>query len=150
MTREDFLLKASVIGEYIKRFRSKKSKQASKDSIPFPENTIGIMLPALSATSLLLVGVYIAGKIPVMLNWTVGEKSFAHCMNFAHLDTILTSRKFYEKVRTPWLVAFEGKMVFIEDIIRDISLFTKVKAVIRKTLSFYPRQQDEAIILFTS
>jgi long-chain-fatty-acid--[acyl-carrier-protein] ligase len=115
MTRGDFLLKSYVIGEYLKKYTSTR---------------IGIMLPALGATSLLLTGSYIAGKVPVMLNWTVGEKSFAHCMNFANLETILTSRRFYEKISSPWLSSFEGKMVFIEDILKDISPKTKLFALI--------------------
>ena len=69
-----------------------------------------------------------------MLNWTVGEKSFAHCMDFAGLDIILTSRTFYATVSSPWLSVFEPKMVFIEDIIKHISLSTKVIAVFKKTL----------------
>ncbi len=73
-----------------------------------------------------------------MLNWTVGEKSFAHCMQFAGLETILTSQKFYEKIGSPWLASFESKMIFIEDIIRDISLMTKLIAVIKKTIFFLP------------
>lgn len=108
------------------------------------------MLPALSGTSLLLVGSSLAGKLPVMLNWTVGEKSFAHCMQFAGLETILTSRKFYEKISSPWLAQFEGKMVFIEDIIRDISPMTKIIAVMKKALFLLPKQSKNAIMLFTS
>lgn len=70
MTRDEFILKSYVIGEYIKSM-----KQIRKNP-PNPlsqggTNKIGIMLPALSASSLLLVGSYLAGKLPVMLNWTV-------------------------------------------------------------------------------
>ena len=136
MTRDEFLLKSYVIAEYLKKYRW--------------EN-IGIMLPALSATSLLLVGSYISGKIPVMLNWTVWEKSFSHCMNFAGLDTILTSRKFYEKISSPWLAQFEKNMVFIEDIIRDISVFQKIIALSKKSLFILPKSKSNtAVILFTS
>lgn len=135
MTRDEFILKSYVIGEYLRKYQSQK---------------IGIMLPALSASSLLLVGSYLAGKLPVMLNWTVGEKSFAHCMNFAGLDTILTSRKFYEKISSPWLAGFEPKMVFIEDIIRSIPLSVKIKAVIKKSLFLLPKTGDDAVMLFTS
>lgn len=135
MTRDEFILKAYVIGEYLKKYQSQK---------------IGIMLPALSASSLLLVGSYLVGKLPVMLNWTVGEKSFAHCMNFAGLDTILTSRKFYEKISSPWLAWFEPKMVFIEDIIRSIPLSVKIQAVIKKSLFLLPKTGNEAVMLFTS
>lgn len=135
MTRDEFLLRSYVIGEYIKKYHS---------------NKIGIMLPALSASSLLLVGTYLAGKVPVMLNWTVGEKSFAHCMDAARLDTILTSRKFYTKITSPWLLEFEPKMIFIEDIIRDIPLDIKIKASIRKIFFLLPKSSSEAVILFTS
>jgi acyl-CoA synthetase (AMP-forming)/AMP-acid ligase II/acyl carrier protein len=135
MTRDTFLLRSYVVGQYIRRFQSEK---------------IGIMIPALSATSLLLVGTYLAGKLPVMLNWTVGEKSFRHCMDFAELDTILTSRKFYEKISSPWLAQFESKMVFIEDMVRDISLIEKLSAFVKKQIFLLPKQKKEAVILFTS
>ncbi len=135
MTRDAFLLKSYVIGEYLKKYRS---------------NRIGIMLPAVSASSLLLVGSYLAGKLPVMLNWTVGEKSFAHCMNSARLDTILTSRAFYTALSTPWLKGFENKMVFIEDILPQISFSTKLLAIIKKSLFILPKSQNDAVMLFTS
>jgi acyl-[acyl-carrier-protein]-phospholipid O-acyltransferase/long-chain-fatty-acid--[acyl-carrier-protein] ligase len=41
-------------------------------------------------------------------------------------------------------------MVFIEDIIRDISLPIKVSAVIKKSLFLLPKPQKEAVMLFTS
>lgn len=135
MTRDAFLLKSYVISTYLARYRNDR---------------IGIMLPALSSTSLLLFWVYLSGKLPVMLNWTVGEKSFAHCMNFAGLDTILTSRKFYEKIQSPWLAAFEWKMVFIEDIIKDLKIATKIKAAVKKILFLLPKKREEAVMLFTS
>lgn len=135
LTRQDFLLKSYVIGTYLKKYKNER---------------IGIMVPALASTSLLIFGSYLAGKLPVMLNWTVGEKSFAHCMQFSGLDTILTSRKFYEKIQSPWLKEFEGKMVFIEDIIRDISITTKLSALIKKFFFLIPPQKNEAVMLFTS
>jgi len=135
MNRDTFLLRSYVIAEYLKQYPSQK---------------IGIMIPALSATSLLLVGTYLSEKLPVMLNWTVWEKSFAHCMQFAHLDVILTSRKFYEKIQSPWLEKYEDKMIFIEDIIRDLSLFIKIKAWMKKSLFLIPKSGNDAVILFTS
>lgn len=135
MTRDTFLLRSYVISTYLHRYKNSK---------------IGIMMPALSSTSLLLFGIYLSGKTPVMLNWTVWEKSFAHCMSFAGLETILTSRKFYEKIQSPWLTLFESKMIFVEDIVKDISLWTKLIALLRKSLFLLPKQTEEAVILFTS
>ena len=41
-------------------------------------------------------------------------------------------------------------MVFIEDIIRDISLVTKVLAVIKKYFFILPKASEDAVMLFTS
>jgi len=41
-------------------------------------------------------------------------------------------------------------MVFIEDIVRDISLPTKLFALMKKKLSLIPRIGEEAVMLFTS
>lgn len=41
-------------------------------------------------------------------------------------------------------------MVYIEDIIKDLTLSTKLKALLRKTLRLTPKTQKEAVILFTS
>ena len=71
-------------------------------------------------------------------------------MDFAGLSTILTSRKFYEKISTPWLSEFSGKMVFIEDIVKDISATTKFRALIKKQIFLLPKSHDTAVILFTS
>lgn len=135
MDRDTFLLRSYVISHTIQKYQN-----------PY----IGIMLPALSATSLLIYGTYLSGKTPVMLNWTVWEKSFEHCMNFSKLDVILTSRKFYEKISSEWLRNYEWKMIFLEDIIASVSLYTKLHAVIRKHFFLSKKQSDTAVILFTS
>ena len=71
-------------------------------------------------------------------------------MEFAGLDTILTSRKFYEKIQTPWLKEFESKMVYIEDIVKELSLSTKLIAALKKSLFLLPKSREEAVMLFTS
>jgi long-chain-fatty-acid--[acyl-carrier-protein] ligase len=111
---------------------------------------MGIMLPALSATSLLLVATMLAGKLPVMLNWTVGSASFEHCMKFAQLDTILTSKAFYAKLSSPWLAQFESKMLFIEDILATITPVQKITGLIKKFFWMIPSESEGAVMLFTS
>ncbi len=135
MTRDEFTTRSYIIGEYLRRYKNDR---------------IGIMLPAVSVTSMLIVGTYIAGKLPVMLNWTVGEKSFAHCMDFAHLDVILTSRSFYEQAKSDWMKIFEPKMIFVEDIVSNLTLSTKIKAIFKKKIRYIPRQNEHAVMLYTS
>ena len=65
-TRKEFMLKAMVLSKIIRK--EVKGKE------------VGIMLPALQSTTLLVISTYLAGKIPVMLNWTVGKKVLEHCV----------------------------------------------------------------------
>jgi len=66
-SRKDFLLKAYVVARILKH------------EVDGPY--VGIMLPALQSTSLLVAATYLAGKTPVMLNWTVGPRvsGTLHC-----------------------------------------------------------------------
>ena len=54
-SRRSYMIKVYLISQYIKKYDGEY---------------IGIMLPAVSATSMLITATYLAGKIPVMLNRT--------------------------------------------------------------------------------
>lgn len=108
----DFMIKACVIAEILKGFK---------------EERIGIMLPSLSATSLLVVGCYLSGKVPVMLNWTLSEAGFKHCLEVQKIKTILTAGSFFEKIQTPWLKKY--KMTYFEEELKKASVGMKVKGV---------------------
>ena len=133
-SRKDFLIKAYLIADLLKKM---------------PGERIAIMLPSLSATSLLVVWCYLAKKIPVMLNWTQSEEAFAHCIKSQNVQVILTAKSFFQKVQTPWLQKY--KMTFFEDVLKDISLFQKLKAVFNATRFKIPTDISKiAVVLFTS
>jgi long-chain-fatty-acid--[acyl-carrier-protein] ligase len=107
------------------------------------------MLPALSATSLLIIACYLAEKIPVMLNWTQSEEAFAHCVESQQIAVILTAGSFYKKIQTPWLQKYQ--MTFFEEVLKGVSLKKKIKALVKATLFRLPKKLDEtAVVLFTS
>jgi long-chain-fatty-acid--[acyl-carrier-protein] ligase len=83
-SRKDFVIKAYLIAGYLRKIEGKY---------------IGIMLPSVASSSLLLIATYLAGKVPVMLNWTVGETALLHCIHFAKIDHVLTSKSFYENIK---------------------------------------------------
>jgi long-chain-fatty-acid--[acyl-carrier-protein] ligase len=131
---KDFLVKAYLIANILKRY---------------PEKHIAIMLPSLSATSLLIMACYLAKKVPVMLNWTLSEEAFAHCVNAQELTVILTSKTFFKKVQTPWLQKYP--MTFFEDLLKNLSLIQKLKALLQSKIFALPNSLDpEAVVLFTS
>ena len=133
-SRKDFLIKAYLIADLLKKM---------------PWERIAIMLPSLSATSLLVTGCYLAKKIPVMLNWTQSEEAFAHCIKSQNVKVILTAKSFFQKVQTPWLQKY--KMTFFEDVLKDISLMQKLKAVFNAMRFKIPTDISKiAVVLFTS
>jgi len=83
-TRKGFLLKVCVIAEIIKKKNTGER--------------VGIMLPALQSTSMIIMATYLAGKIPVMLNWTVGKKVLSFCAEEAKVDCIFSASTFVKKV----------------------------------------------------
>lgn len=133
-SRNDFLIKAYLIADLLKKM---------------PWERIAIMLPSLSATSLLVVGCYLAKKVPVMLNWTQSEEAFSHCIKSQNVKVILTAKSFFQKVQTPWLQKYE--MTFFEDVLKDISLIQKLTAVCKAMTFKIPTDISKvAVVLFTS
>ena len=133
-SRNDFLIKAYLIADLLKTI---------------PWERIAIMLPSLSATSLLVVGCYLANKIPVMLNWTQSEEAFSHCIKSQNVKAVLTAKSFFQKVQTPWLKKY--KMTFFEDMLKTISLKQKLVAVYKAKKFKLPKNISKiAVVLFTS
>ncbi len=137
--RGDFFLKSTVVSQLI------KSKTDNK--------YVGIMLPALQSTTLLIIATYMAGKIPVMLNWTVGNKVLEHCADITNLDVIITAGSFYEKVKDQIPESVAKRLMFLEKEVKNISTAMKLKGLV---MAKFPRlfintNLDKiAVILFTS
>jgi long-chain-fatty-acid--[acyl-carrier-protein] ligase len=138
--RKTFLLKAAVVAELIK----KKVKG----------QYVGIMLPALQSTTLLIIATYMAGKIPVMLNWTVGKKVLEHCTETAGVEVILSAEGFIKKIEEQLPESIKSKLVLLEKEIPHISIVSKIKGLIiskfPKLLLNYRNPDKTAVILFTS
>lgn len=133
-TKKDFLIKAYLIADLLKKF---------------PWDKIAIMLPSLSATSLLVIWCYLAKKVPVMLNWTQSEEAFSHCIKSQDVKVILTAKSFFQKIQTPRLK--KHNMTFFEDILKDVSLTQKLIAVYKANRFKIPTNiSNIAVVLFTS
>jgi len=140
-TKKDFIIKAYLISDYIKKI---------------PWEKVGIMLPAVWSASLLLMATYLAWKTPVMFNWTLWKEAFNHCKNFSGVEKILTSSNFYDKVKNVFLEEHQknNEFTFVEELLKNITTIEKIKALIK---SFYMpvgnaamHSNDIAVILFTS
>jgi len=88
------------------------------------QGMVGIFLPPSVPGALVNYAAFLSGKVPVNLNYTLSESGIASCVNQCGITTVVTSRKFLEKLKlTP-----PGKLLFIEDIAAKPSLGEKFAA----------------------
>ena len=98
----------------------------------YGEGYIGIMIPTSAGAALAIVGALMSGRIPVMINYSTGaENNARYAQRKCNFKTIITSRALLEKINCP---VIEG-MVLIEDIMKGVTTFDKVRAALRSKLS---------------
>jgi acyl-[acyl-carrier-protein]-phospholipid O-acyltransferase / long-chain-fatty-acid--[acyl-carrier-protein] ligase len=69
----------------------------------FPDQRIGIVLPASKGSMVANLAVTIAGKIPVDLNFTMGRAANEFCCRRAELRVVISATAFMERVKDfPW------------------------------------------------
>ncbi|MCH9621627.1 MAG: Bifunctional protein Aas [Chlamydiia bacterium] len=101
---------------------------------------IGVLLPSTAGTYIIQMAIYLAGKVPVPLNWTVGTYFMNHAINLVDLRNIISSKKFLKRLGSVDLGEAIEKIVAIEDIKSEITVLDKIKGVIRA------KQSAKAII----
>lgn len=120
-----------------------------------PGDKIGVMLPASVAAYAVVLAVLLAGKVPVMLNWTAGSRSIEHCAKLCDLKVVLSSYRFLSRVDGVDLGNVDDLLLLLEETRREISLKMKIKGLL---LSFKKaahllkpvNPEDPAVIIFTS
>ncbi len=116
---------------------------------------VGLLLPASVAADTSFMALLLAGKLPVILNWTTGPAHLAHAAQLMNLSHVVTSHAFIDRtgIEVPGVT-----YIFLEDIRKGIgklellrTLFEvrwlpgRVRACVRQV---DPKQP--AFVLFTS
>jgi acyl-[acyl-carrier-protein]-phospholipid O-acyltransferase/long-chain-fatty-acid--[acyl-carrier-protein] ligase len=121
----------------------------------FEEGFLGIMLPNSSASVLSILATLMSGRVPVMINYSTGvEANVEYAQKKCAFKTIITSKAFCKKIKCRHI---EG-MVYIEDIMKSVSLLEKIKTSFKAGLSadnlinkiHRGDEEDTMLILFTS
>jgi acyl-[acyl-carrier-protein]-phospholipid O-acyltransferase/long-chain-fatty-acid--[acyl-carrier-protein] ligase len=69
---------------------------------------VGIYLPPSIPGALVNYAAFLCAKVPVNLNYTLSETTLADCVKQCEIQTVITSRKFLEKIKlTP-----PGEIIF--------------------------------------
>ncbi len=122
---------------------------------------IGLMLPNAIPTIVAFLSLHLLGKIPAMINYTMGVKDIRSAIRTASISTVITSRKFIElSERQDAIEAIERdvSIIYLEDVRESVTVSIKLKALLS---SLFPRfawnlsqaaddPQESAVILFTS
>jgi len=126
----------------------------------YPYEFIGVMLPASIAASMVVFAIQLAGKTPVMLNWTLGSRSLDGMAKLSGVGTVITSWQFLERVSHVDFGTLADSIELLEDIRERISFVTKLrgfyrsrmkaKSVLRSLKLNELDKNSTAVILFTS
>lgn len=119
-------------------------------------SALGIMLPASVSAAIIYLAAIFSGKIPVMINWTVGITSMQHCLETASVSNVITAKALLKKLKNQGLdySSIDVNWIELENIVKNISIFQKALAFIKSVVSwrFLLKSEisDTAAILFTS
>ncbi len=121
-----------------------------------PGDRVAIMLPASVAANVVYLSVLVAGKTPVMVNWTVGQRNMIDSLNSADVQAVITARALVARVESQGgdFGQVAERFVYLEDLASSISRRAKLWAAVRSRFSWRSLDTADvsatAAILFTS
>jgi long-chain-fatty-acid--[acyl-carrier-protein] ligase len=145
LTYSDAKLRIVLLAEYIRQL---------------PGNYIGILLPSSVAAYLTILACQLAGKVPLLVNWTVGPRHLESVVALSQVQVILSSWAFLDRLENVDLNGIEDLIIMLEDVKQQFTLTDQLKAYFRAKLStkallslFHVQKinkETQAVLLFTS
>jgi long-chain-fatty-acid--[acyl-carrier-protein] ligase len=145
LTYTQMKLRVILLAEYIRKL---------------PGEYIGILLPSSVAATLLVYATQLAGKVPLMINWTIGPKHLEHVKELSHVQVVLTSWAFIDRLRDVDLTPIEDMLIMLEDEKKNFTLSKKLSALWRSKHGTHSIMKhfginemdpnNQAVLLFTS
>jgi acyl-[acyl-carrier-protein]-phospholipid O-acyltransferase/long-chain-fatty-acid--[acyl-carrier-protein] ligase len=147
LTYDRLILASSLLGG--KLTRSTTSGEA-----------VGVLLPNVNGVAVAFFALQAIGRVPAMLNFTVGLASMRSACATAKIATIVTARAFVEQAKLADLIAaLEGdglKVVYLEDVSAGIGAAAKLWGALtaggigRRHRGLKISPDKPAVVLFTS
>jgi acyl-[acyl-carrier-protein]-phospholipid O-acyltransferase/long-chain-fatty-acid--[acyl-carrier-protein] ligase len=119
---------------------------------------VGVLLPNINATPVVLMALWSLGKVPAILNFSTGMATMLACAQLAGLKHIVTSRKFLEraKIKAEPFAGADIQLLYLEDLREQITGAQRFFSLLRISLNpqsvirHLQSTDDTAVILFTS
>jgi acyl-[acyl-carrier-protein]-phospholipid O-acyltransferase/long-chain-fatty-acid--[acyl-carrier-protein] ligase len=117
------------------------------------EKTVGVLLPTTVGYVTTIFSLFKLGKTPACLNFTMGANNLKDSCETAGLKTVITSKEFIEKAELNDVLDIlkdKLKVVFLEDVKSNISIFDKLKGLKNYKTKEESIAKKNEVILFTS
>jgi acyl-[acyl-carrier-protein]-phospholipid O-acyltransferase/long-chain-fatty-acid--[acyl-carrier-protein] ligase len=114
-----------------------------------PDEMIGVVLPPSVGGALVNVGITLAGRVPVNLNFTAGREAMAAAVERCRIRTIVSSKLFLAKAR---LEPMDG-MVYLEDLLAGFGKWARLRALLGARFAparFLAKPAPLATVIFSS
>ena len=136
----------------------------AREIAKYEGDNIGILLPSSLTANILILATQLAGKVPVMINWTVGANHLKAVVENAQLKTVLTSWSFLDRLENVDLSPLKHQLVILEEAKATFSwsnfFIAKISSLlpwewVKKYSSFFSeyrtvKSSSLAVMLFTS
>ena len=124
-----------------------------------PGDNVGIFLPNSSTTLITVLGLQLYGRVPAMLNYSLGSVSVLSACQTAQIKIVLTSHRFItlgNLTDEAEQLSKQCVLIYLEDLAKNISVFNKLTALIKSTTTAFwynpklVKPDSPAVVLFTS
>ena len=124
-----------------------------------PGDNVGIFLPNSSTTLITVLGLQLYGRVPAMLNYSLGSASVLSACQTAQIKIVLTSHRFItlgNLTDEAEQLSKQCVLIYLEDLAKNISVFNKLTALIKSTTTAFwynpklVKPDSPAVVLFTS
>ncbi len=122
-----------------------------------PHEVVGVLMPNITNTVALILGMSAFNRIPAMINYTAGTAGMRNACIAANIKTVITSRKFIETAKLEEVIADlkDLNILYLEDLRADFGVVDR--AWLMGYALHYPRAvmepsspDEPAVVLFTS
>jgi acyl-[acyl-carrier-protein]-phospholipid O-acyltransferase/long-chain-fatty-acid--[acyl-carrier-protein] ligase len=125
--------------------------------ISHEDEILGVLMPNISTTVSLLLGLSAMRRVPAMLNYSAGADAMQGACVAAGIKTVITSRLFVKRARLePAIKTFSGvSVVYLEDLRQSMGLSDKLWLICRalplpRSVLRARDPGETALVLFTS
>ena len=122
-----------------------------------PNEAVGVLMPNITNTLALILGMSAFNRVPAMINYTAGTAGMQNACIAANVKTVITSRKFIETAKLESVVASlqHLNIVYLEDLRTQFNMLDRAwlmgYALHYPHLAMEPSKPEQpAVILFTS